>query len=44
MKFNSLFTYVLKEESNGQLQTSTNIENSGNKKEKRTLNLQPETK
>jgi len=29
---------------NGQLQTSTNIENSGNKKEKRTSNPQQKTK
>jgi hypothetical protein len=44
MKFNSLFTYVLNEEPNGQLQTSTNIENSGHKKEKRTSHPNPKTK
>jgi hypothetical protein len=34
---------VLNKEPNGQCQTSTNIENSGNKKETRTLKRKPKT-
>jgi len=35
---------MLNKEPNGLLQTSTNVENSGEKKEKRTSNPQPKTK